>query len=192
MYENLVRTLGSLRLTAGLAGIRIAPSLGNYKVTGSRPLSRAHLPLFWVADHPFPTSLNRQNEKLPSPHRPRPFLNDGMYRGARTLRPIFSIAAALFGLLASAAGSGVIAPVSPTSFIPGKAFDRFVIIWLENTVILPVVRGIFTEKYNRITTLLCRTAIFKCWHKKALSSNDITVTTPIFLSSQGLSPSLQH
>jgi hypothetical protein len=25
-----------------------------------------------------------------------------------------------------------------------------------------------------------------------LSSNDITVTTPIFLSSQGLSPSLQH
>jgi hypothetical protein len=109
-----------------------------------------------------------------------------MYRDARPLRPIFSIAAALFGLLASAAGSGVIAPVSPTSFIPGKAFDRFVVIWLENTVILPAVRGIFAEKYNRITALLYRTAIFKRWRKKALSSNDITVTTPIFLSSQRL------
>jgi len=64
---------------------------------------------------------------------------------ARKLTSIFSIAAALFGHLAYAASSGVIAPLSPTSFIPGKAFDRFVIIWLENTVIFLIVRGIWTN-----------------------------------------------
>lgn len=58
-------------------------------------------------------------------------------RCTNTLTSIFSIAATVvFGQLASPVGNGVpIAPLSPTSFIPGHAFDRFVIITLENTVV---------------------------------------------------------
>lgn len=43
-----------------------------------------------------------------------------------------------FVYVAHAAGSGSpLPPTSPTSSVPGRAFDRFVIITLENTVGYP-------------------------------------------------------
>ena len=108
--------------------------------TVSAPQLRAFAP-FRVADHPPLNSPRKKN----SSSRTDPTLAQpgGMYICTRTLTSIFSIAAALFGQLAYAASGGVIAPLSPTSFVTGKAFDRFVVIWLENTVISPIIRDIW-------------------------------------------------
>jgi hypothetical protein len=47
---------------------------------------------------------------------------------------IFSTASAVYGSVAYAASIGsAVTPVSPTSFVRGHAFDRFVIITLEHT-----------------------------------------------------------
>jgi hypothetical protein len=41
----------------------------------------------------------------------------------------------LLGPLVTAQGNGVpVNPVSPTSLVPGHVFNRYVVIWLENTV----------------------------------------------------------
>ena len=95
----------------------------------------------FLAERPFRCTLKlKQRKHSTRPHTPprgRAGQTYGMIFDPRTIFAIFSTAAALWGRCAAAASNGApISPVSPTSSVPGHAFDRFVIITLENTVSL--------------------------------------------------------
>jgi hypothetical protein len=91
----------------------------------------------------------------------------------KSICAIFSTAIALCGNGASAASNGApISPVSPTSSVPGHAFDRFVIITLENTVRSSPSASLIEL---RTTILLSKIPIFRNWPRTGFFLSDITV-----------------
>ena len=91
----------------------------------------------------------------------------------KSISAIFSTTVALCGHGASAASNGApISPLSPTSSVPGHAFDRFVIITLENTV-----HSSPDASLNEIRTTfpLSGIPIFRNWPRTEFCLSDITV-----------------